>query len=106
MEGIMLVGINERIRLLGILPEQGNLLTIKIVRTLREALSFSEEEHKEFNVQIADDRITWNPDAPEKEIEFGDMAKEIIEKRLRELNEKDELTVADIGLWEKFIGEV
>ena len=102
----MLVGVNERIRLLGILPEQGNLLTIKIVRALREELSFSEEEHKEFNVKITDDRITWDPSAKEKEITFGDLAKEMIEKRLRELNEKDELTVADIALWEKFIGEV
>ena len=102
----MKVGISERIRLLNILPEQGNLLTIKIVRELREALSFTEAEHKEFNVKVTDDRITWNPDAVAKEIEIGDQAKEIIEKQLRMLNEKDELTVPDITLWEMFIGEV
>lgn len=100
----LLVG--DRIRLLGILPEAGNLLTIKIVRKLREALSFSEEEHKELKIVAKDDRITWDIAAKPKEIDIGDQGKEIIEKALRGLNEKDELTVPDVGLWEKFIGEV
>jgi hypothetical protein len=104
MEGIMLVGINER--LLNILPEKGNLLTIKIVRTLREELSFSEEEHKKYRVKVTDERITWDINAEPKEMEFGDQAKELIEKALRELNERDEMTVPDIALWEMFIGEV
>jgi hypothetical protein len=102
----MKVGIRERIRLLNILPEQGNLLTIKIVRQLREALSMSEEEHESAAIKVTDDRITWDPDYPDKEIVIGAKGKEIIEKRLRELNEKNELTVADLDLWEKFIGEV
>lgn len=101
----MKVGIGERIRLLNILPEKGNILTIKMVRQLREALSLSEEEHRDNSVVIQEDRVSWNLDFPDKEIEFNDLAKELIAKVLKELNEKDELTVGDVRLWEEFVEE-
>ena len=54
----MKLDVGERIRLLGILPEKGNLLTLKIVRELRDDLSFSEKEHKDFKIVAKMDRIT------------------------------------------------
>ena len=44
----MELNIMERLKLLEALPPQGDLLTLKILRKLREALSFSEEELKTF----------------------------------------------------------
>jgi hypothetical protein len=76
-----------------------------MVRQLREALSLSEEEHRDNNVVIQEDRVSWNLDFPDKEIEFNDLAKELIAKVLKELNEKDELTVGDVRLWEEFVEE-
>lgn len=103
----MELNVGQRIRLLNILPEQGNLLTIKIVRQLREELSFTEEEHKKFAVRVEGNRLMWDAENLEtKEVEFGPKATELVEKRLRELNEKDELTVGDLELWEMFIGEI
>lgn len=101
----MKLSIKNRLRLLAILPAQGNLLTLKIVRKLREELSFSEQEHKDFEIKIVDGSIKWKKGVEDKEIELGDKAKEIVEKRLRELNDKEELTVPDIDLWEIFIGK-
>ncbi len=40
----------ERIKLLETLPPQGDILTLKILRKLRETLSFSEEELKSFDI--------------------------------------------------------
>jgi len=101
----MKLDVAERIRLLGILPEKGNLLTLKIVRTLRDELSFSEAEHKEINIQVKQDRITWKDGAAEKDVEIGDQAANIIEVRLKEMDKANELTLPDIELWEKFIGD-
>ena len=101
----MKLDVAERIRLLGILPEKGNLLTLKIVRELRDDLSFSEKEHKDFNILTKMDRITWSDAAKKKAVKIGDQAKELVEKTLKELDEKEELTLADIDLWDKFIGE-
>ena len=41
----MRLTIHERFALLQVLPKAGNLATIKIVRELREVLSFDEREH-------------------------------------------------------------
>ena len=41
----------ERTKLVGLLPPQGDMLTLKIVRKLRETLSFSEEELKLLEVR-------------------------------------------------------
>lgn len=102
----MKLDVGNRIRLLAILPEKGNLLTLKIVRELREALSFSEKEHKDFGIKQMGDRIVWDVKIKAKAIKFGDQAKELVEKALRDLNEKDDLTIPDLALWELFIGEV
>jgi hypothetical protein len=101
----MKLSVGERIRLLGILPEKGNILTLKIVQTLHSDLSFSEKELKDWEIVTTEDRIQWNQKAKEKEVEIGDAAKEVIVTALKALDEKDELTVADIGPWDKFVGE-
>lgn len=78
----MKLGIPERIRLLAILPEKGNLLTIKIVRELREELSFSEKEHKDFGIRTLGNNIQWDDNAKPKNVKIGDQGKELIEKSL------------------------
>ena len=47
----MKLTILERTQLLGALPEREDILTIKILRKLRETLSFSEEELKSFEAR-------------------------------------------------------
>jgi hypothetical protein len=101
----MKLDVGNRIRLLGILPEKGNLLTLKIVSTLRGDLSFSEKDHKDFKIVAKADRITWAEDATEKDITIGDQAKKLIMDKLKEMDEKEELALADLALWDKFVGE-
>lgn len=45
----MKLTIIERLKLLDLLPREGNRLNLKIMRKLRESLSFSEEELKSFS---------------------------------------------------------
>lgn len=45
----MKLTIPERLVLVTILPAEGDYTTLKLVRKLRESLSFSEEEHKQLN---------------------------------------------------------
>lgn len=48
----MKLTILERMKLLEALPEKSDILTIKILRKLRETLSFSEEELKAFGTRL------------------------------------------------------
>ena len=50
--------INDRFTILGILPATGNFATLKVVRNLREQLSLTEKEIKEYNVaQIREEHV-------------------------------------------------
>lgn len=50
----MELSVLERLKLLECLPREGDYTTIKIVRELREALSFKENEHIEFGIETFD----------------------------------------------------
>ena len=100
----MLLKVLDRITLLGILPAQGDFTTLKIVRKLREDLSFSEIEHKTLGITQVDNRITWNPEADQgKEITIGEKATDVVVASLKELDKQKKLTDQHYGLYEKFV---
>ena len=104
----MLLTVKHRLLLLGTLANvQGNLTELRILRELREALAFSEEDHKEFNIRPGepgtpkDGKIFWNEGKP-KEVEIGDVAKRIIVKKLKELDNQGLLSDDHLEIVEKF----
>ena len=99
------LNIRDRMVLLNILPPTGDITTLRIVRQLREALSFSEQEHAEFGIQQAGEMICWNPGvSAEKEIEIGPKALAIIQKTLGDMNKKELLREEHVPLYERFVG--
>jgi hypothetical protein len=101
----MELNINERVNLLDILPQQGDFTTLKIVRELRESLSFNEEEHKKHNFRQKEGMIYWNNDTGEtKDIPIGEKANDIIKDVLKNLNENKKLRNEHFTLYEKFVG--
>ena len=93
----------ERMLLLRALPAQGNLTTIKIVREMRENLSFNEADHEalgiDTNTTVVNGPALMNHIA---DIQLGKKATEIAGDALRALDEKDQLTEAHLSVWEKF----
>lgn len=93
----------ERMKLLYVLPEKSDFVTLKIARKLREALSFSEEELAELDFHKDGDRVMWNPQAAiVKEIQIGPKATEIIVAALKAVSEAKELDEQTVMLFEKF----
>ena len=95
----------ERLILLNILPKEGDFTTLKIIHDLKDSLSFTEEEHKELKFEHGTNNdIRWNIDADiSKEIEIGDVAKNIIRETLEKLNKEKKLTEQHIPIYEKFV---
>lgn len=96
----------ERILLLGILPNEGNFVTLKIVRKLREDLSFSEEEIKRLSIRQEDERILWNAAAEDPEgaeIPIGEKAADVVVEALKKLDREEKLTEQLLSVWEKFV---
>jgi len=101
------LNLGERFSLLAILPKEGNFATLKIVRQLRETLSLTEDEIKEYGVRMEGEQLLWTPEAAviEKEFEFGEFAEELMKKTLKELDKNDKLTERDITIYGKIVGE-
>ena len=93
----------ERILLSNILPVQGNFKTLKMLRILKEDLSFSDEENKGLNFQQDGGMLKWNETNKEYEIVIGETMNEIIVGALKELDSSNKLTDQHVSLYEKFI---
>jgi hypothetical protein len=101
----MELNILERLMLASILPEQGDIITLKIVQDLRLGMAFNEEEIADCGISNENDRVTWNPEKTEyvKEVPIGPKAMSLIIEEL-ESRDKDKTLVADfISLYDKFM---
>ena len=102
----MKLGVFDRLILLNILPKEGDFTTLKIVRKLREDLSFSEEEHKALQFVQEEANVQWKREADiPKPIAIGEKAKDVIVGVLKELDKDKKLTEQHYALYEKFIGD-
>jgi len=96
--------VKERLVLLNLLPNEGNFLTLKLMRKLREALSFDEEELKRLNVVQNGDRVSWDITVDiRKDIAVGDVMTDVIVKDLKGKDKDGKLTEDHITLYEKFV---
>lgn len=104
----MKLNVGERLIVGRILPEEADFTTLKVVRDLKSALSFSEKEHKDFEIEqqaVGKQIFTkWNA-AGDKEIEIkiGEKATDIIVKELKTLDTSKKLTQEHMSVYEKFV---
>lgn len=100
----MKLSVLERLLINGLLPEKGSFTNLKLIRIAREALSFTEEEHKLLGFREENELTHWNDGVvPEKEIKLGEVVTEMIKKKLKELDEKEDLLPQQLALYEKFM---
>ena len=94
----------ERLVLLSILPKEGNFVTLKLVRKLRENLSFDEAEIKELNFAQDGDQVKWNEKANiTKRVNIGEMMNVLIYEALKKLDDEKKLREDHFSLYEKFV---
>lgn len=94
--------IYDRLVLLSILPKDGNLVTMRVVRTLNERLGFTEEEIAKHNIKEHENgNVTWDEGEP-KPIEIGAKAREIIVNALNELDTQKKVEPKHLPLFDKF----
>jgi hypothetical protein len=99
----------DRLMVLNVLPAENDFTTIKLLRNLKDAIGFNEEESKALNFRQQDvgdgkTKTQWNPGVvADKEFELGERTIMIITEQLKKLNEQKKLTESHIGIYEKVV---
>jgi len=97
----------DRLILLNIMPKEGDFTTLKIVRKLREDLSFSEDEHKALEFKQEDGQVQWKQagDIP-KDVPIGEKASDLIADVLKKLDKEKKLQDQHYRVYELFVEKV
>jgi len=101
----MLLSTFERLLTLSVLPKEGDLTTIRIVRDLKSALSFTEAEHDVLKfTQDPTTRAThWVNQVDPIEIPVGPKALDVIVGGFEALNKAKKLTTEHLPVYERFL---
>ena len=101
----MKLSIGDRLALLSVMPSEGSITTLRIVRELKDNLSFSEVEHSELELENAEGGVRWNRDAtdPMKDVPIGEKATDTIMEALERMNSRGNLMEAHMGIWDIFM---
>ena len=107
----MKIGLNvpERLRIMNdLLPPEGNIATLRMIRKMIEKIGLSAEEMTEFEVVAGTvpSTVQWNEKGNlPVEIELVDAEAEVIRKELRAREAKGTLKPDMVSIYEKFIPE-
>jgi len=110
-EKIYKLNLKDRAALFEILPREGNIVTLRIIRDLRSKLSFSEAEIAEYEITLTEIgntgrfRTNWNAKGSKatKTVKISANAESVIVERLKELNNRAILPLELIDLYERFV---
>lgn len=102
----MKLNVMDRLVIINTLPSEGNLITLKIIRDLKNQLGITEDEYKEFDFVQDSKGFKWNEKgAIEKTFDISDVTMDIIKKSLKSVEEKNKLTLEMLPSYEKIMSE-
>lgn len=101
----MELGILDRVTLLNILPVEGDVVTVRLLKKLREDLGFTEQEIKEHKISSAESRVMWEETGYKADISIGEKATDIIKDAFKKLDREKKLREEMLPLYETFMGE-
>ena len=108
----MILNILDRIILSNILPKEGSFVNLKLLRVVREEISFNEEENKLLDFRQEGEQLKWEAKIaggkqvdifPERDFKIGEVVTKLIQTALEKLNAQAKLTEQHLSLHEKFI---
>lgn len=100
----MELNVFDRLILLNIMPHEGDFTTLKIVRKLREDLSFSEDEHKALEFKQENGQVQWKQEGDKpKDVTIGEKASDLIADVLKKLDKEKKLQEQHFTLYERFV---
>lgn len=102
----MKLSVKERLELLNILPQVGNVVMLRVVQDLRVEVGLSPEEVELIGVKQDGQQMTWDEiKDPMKDVTLGSAAVGVVVKALTDLDGAAKLKVGHLTLYDKFVGK-
>jgi len=105
----MKLSVLERLKALDVLPQEGNYVTLNVIRKAQEMLSFTEEEiakYKFKNIQVegGGQQTQWDSKIEQVvDLRLGAKAISIIGEVLEKMDKDKKLTPQHVSIYEKFV---
>ena len=99
----------DRVILMNLIPQTGDIYAIRLVREFKEGLSFSEEERGLLKMQLGPEGkgVQWDDEGaaeiPTKLITVGGYMHQEVEQKFAELNSQKKLAVEYESLYDRFV---
>lgn len=100
----MLLSVRDRIILLQVLPRQGNVTNLRIIRDLEREMGFSEEETTALKLESSERGVKWDKSSEvDKEIAIGEVAAKLIHDAFVDLDKRNALSLEHLDVYDKFV---
>ena len=101
----MELSVLDRLLILNILPEEGNVITLKMIRDIKELVGFNAEEVGFLKFEYPGGGVRWDPEYKDYtvEVDLPGAFREYIKERLMDLNKKEKLHEEHISIYDKFV---
>jgi len=100
----MKLSVKDRLGILSILPREGGMVTLRVVKDLRDKLPLTQEEIKAWGFKDGT-LLTKEQEEKEAEIEITLKEEEVIVAKMTELERTQRLPIALMDLWVKLVEE-
>jgi hypothetical protein len=98
------LGVGERLMVLGVLPKEGNFVTLKVIRNLIDKLGLTTEEIEKFEVIQEGGQVTWKQEGNLPiDFDFDNVEVDIIKHELKKMDSENRLKVELLPVYEKFV---
>ena len=108
----MKLSVLDRIMLSNVLPKEGTFANLRLLRVVKEEISFNEGENKLLNFRQDGDQLHWDSKLvdgkqvdvfSDREFSIGEVVTKLIRSELEKLNSKAKLTEQQFSIYEKFM---
>ena len=100
------LGVGDRFALIGILPTESGIATIRIVEAMSKKLTPDEKEQEAIGLTpLPNGGLTWDDKkARDRNISFSGFEVKLIVERLEKMDKEEKLTKSHVDIWDKFVG--
>lgn len=95
----MKLNVRERIAMLDLLPEQGGMIDMILVRSISEKVALTAKDITDFSVKQEGNSVTWDQAKDTGiEIDFEESEMELLKGQVKELDENKRVTMRTFDL--------